>query len=136
MAWFTGIVARGPMNEQPLILAADDEQDVLDLVEFRLSRAGYRVVTAPDGERALELAVDREPDLCVLDIMMPGIDGFEVTRRIRATAAIASTPVILLTASVQEAAVSKGYEAGANDYMRKPFSPQELLNRVETALER
>jgi DNA-binding response OmpR family regulator len=124
------------MNEQPLILAADDEQDVLDLVEFRLSRAGYRVVTAPDGERALELAVDREPDLCVLDIMMPGIDGFEVTRRIRATAAIASTPVILLTASVQEAAVSKGYEAGANDYMRKPFSPQELLNRVETALER
>jgi DNA-binding response OmpR family regulator len=124
------------MNEQPLILAADDEQDVLDLVEFRLSRAGYRVVTAPDGERALELAVAREPDLCVLDIMMPGIDGFEVTRRIRATAAIASTPVILLTASVQEAAVSKGYEAGANDYMRKPFSPQELLNRVETALGR
>jgi DNA-binding response OmpR family regulator len=124
------------MNEQPLILAADDEQDVLDLVEFRLSRAGYRVVTAPDGERALELALAREPDLCVLDIMMPGIDGFEVTRRIRATAAIASTPVILLTASVQEAAVSKGYEAGANDYMRKPFSPQELLNRVETALGR
>jgi DNA-binding response OmpR family regulator len=124
------------MNEQPLILAADDEQDVLDLVEFRLSRAGYRVLTAPDGERALELALAREPDLCVLDIMMPGIDGFEVTRRIRATAAIASTPVILLTASVQEAAVSKGYEAGANDYMRKPFSPQELLNRVETALGR
>jgi DNA-binding response OmpR family regulator len=124
------------MNEQPLILAADDEQDVLDLVEFRLSRAGYRVLTAPDGERALELALAREPDLCVLDIMMPGIDGFEVTRRIRATAALASTPVILLTASVQEAAVSKGYEAGANDYMRKPFSPQELLNRVETALGR
>ena len=124
------------MNEQPLILAADDEQDVLDLVEFRLSRGGYRVVTATDGERALELAVAHEPDLCVLDIMMPGIDGFEVTRRIRATAAIASTPVILLTASVQEAAVSKGYEAGANDYMRKPFSPQELLNRVETVLGR
>ena len=124
------------MNQQPVILAADDEQDVLDLVDFRLTRAGYRVITAPDGERALELAVAEAPDLCVLDVMMPGLDGFEVTRRIRATDAIADTPVILLTASVQDAAVSRGYEAGANDYMRKPFSPQELLARVQAVIGR
>jgi DNA-binding response OmpR family regulator len=118
-----------------LILIADDDDDVRDLVTFRLGRAGYEVVTAPNGEAALQLAAERRPDLCLLDVMMPGLDGYELTRRLRATPGLEGVPIILLTASVQDAAVTQGFEAGANDYMRKPFSPRELLARVAAALD-
>jgi DNA-binding response OmpR family regulator len=119
-----------------LILVADDDDDVRELVVFRLERAGYDVVTAADGQQAVELARERHPDLCVIDVMMPKLDGYQVTRRLRETDGLSTVPVLLLTASVQEAAVAEGFEAGADDYIKKPFSPQELLDRIATVLAR
>jgi DNA-binding response OmpR family regulator len=118
------------------ILIAEDEPDIRDLVSFRLERAGYDVILAEDGQEALELAIEHRPDLAILDVMMPRMDGLELTRRIRAEQTIAGMPIILLTASVQDQAVTEGFRAGADDYMRKPFSPQELLSRVEAVLGR
>ena len=117
-----------------MILVADDDADVRELVVFRLERAGYRVITAGDGHEAVELALERPPDVCVIDVMMPKLDGYEVTERLRASPALAEVPIVLLTASVQEAAVNRGFEAGATDYIKKPFSPHELLERVAGAL--
>jgi DNA-binding response OmpR family regulator len=121
---------------RPLVLIADDDPDILMLVRFRLERAGYEVVSAPDGQAALDLALAREPDLAVLDVMMPRLDGYEVTRELRRHEATRGMPVILLTARVQEADVQRGIEAGADDYVPKPFSPQELGARVQAALGR
>ena len=125
------------MSEDPrTVLVADDDEDILQLVSFRLERAGYTVVTAADGQQALAAAREHRPDLAVLDVMMPGLNGYEVTRQLRADEATATIPVILLTARVQEADVSRGFEAGADDYLRKPFSPQELRSRVQAILAR
>jgi DNA-binding response OmpR family regulator len=119
-----------------LILVADDDEDVRELVVFRLQREGYEVIVAGDGEEAVELALARRPDLCLLDVMMPKLDGYEATRRLRASSGLAGVPVLLLTASVQEAAVAEGLAAGADDYVKKPFAPQELLERVAAALDK
>jgi DNA-binding response OmpR family regulator len=125
------------MSDEPrTVLVADDDEDILQLVSFRLERAEYTVVTAADGQQALAAARQHQPDLAVLDVMMPGLNGYEVTRQLRADAATAQIPVILLTARVQEADVSRGFEAGADDYLRKPFSPQELRSRVQAILAR
>jgi DNA-binding response OmpR family regulator len=125
------------MSDAPrTLLVADDDDDILQLVSFRLERAGYKVVTAADGQQALAAARQHQPDLAVLDVMMPGLNGYEVTRQLRADPATAAIPVILLTARVQEADVSRGFEAGADDYLRKPFSPQELRSRVQALLAR
>jgi DNA-binding response OmpR family regulator len=118
------------------VLVADDDQDILQLVAFRLERAGYRVITVADGQQALAAAQQHRPDLAVLDVMMPGLNGYEVTRRLREDEATRAIPVILLTARVQDADVSRGFEAGADDYLRKPFSPQELRSRVQAILAR
>jgi DNA-binding response OmpR family regulator len=123
-------------REQPLVLVADDDQDILDLVCFRLKRSGYRVIEAHEGAEALELAVKEVPDLAVLDVMMPKLDGFEVTRRLRAETATSRMPIILLTARAQDADVQRGFDAGADDYIRKPFSPEELRARVQAILGR
>lgn len=123
-------------DDAPLILAADDDPDILALVAFRLERAGYRVATAGDGEEALALARRERPDLCILDVMMPGLTGYEVTRALREDEATKAIPVILLTARVQEQDVARGFEAGADDYIKKPFSPQELRARVQAILGR
>jgi len=125
------------VNDGKVVLAADDNEDILALVAFRLERAGYRVLQARDGSEALRMALERRPDMVILDLMMPRLDGYEVTRRIRAAddEATRRMPVMLLTARAQEADVSRGYEAGADDYLRKPFSPQELLTRVQAILE-
>jgi CheY-like chemotaxis protein len=117
-----------------LILVADDDDDVRELVVFRLERAGYQVVTASDGQEAVEVALERPPDVCVIDVMMPKLDGYEVTERLRASPGLAEVPIMLLTASVQEAAVNRGFEAGASDYIKKPFSPHELVERIAAAL--
>jgi DNA-binding response OmpR family regulator len=119
-----------------LVLVADDDPDILDLVTFRLDRAGYEVVQARDGQEALDAALERTPDLCVLDVMMPRLDGYEVTRRLREESATRSVPIILLTARAQEADVQRGFDSGASDYVKKPFSPQELRARVEALLAR
>jgi DNA-binding response OmpR family regulator len=123
-------------REAPLVLVADDEEDIRSLVAFRLKRAGYEVITAADGEEALLLATTRLPDLVVLDMMMPKATGLEVTRSMREHDATKDIPVILLTARAQEGDVTRGFEAGADDYVKKPFSPQDLQARVQALLER
>src|SRR4029453_17382404 len=123
-------------REQPVVLAADDDEDILELIAFRLERSGYTVLQARDGQEALELARTSKPDLAVLDVMMPKIDGFELTRRLREDDLTTRMPIILLTARTQEADVKRGFDAGADDYIRKPFSPQELRARVQAILGR
>lgn len=122
--------------DPPLVLVAEDDEDILALIELRLVRAGYEVVTAADGEAALREASARRPDVAVLDAMMPKLDGYEVTRRLRGAPRTQHMPVILLTARVQEADVARGYDAGADDYLKKPFDPEELLTSVRAALDR
>jgi DNA-binding response OmpR family regulator len=119
---------------RPLVLVADDDPDILALVRFRLERDGYEVLSAPDGETALDLALARTPDLAVLDVMMPHLDGYELTRRLREHGPTTGIPIILLTARVQEPDLERGFEAGADDYVTKPFSPQALGERVQAAL--
>jgi len=128
--------AQAVPREQPVILAADDDEDILALVAFRLERSGYTVLQARDGQEAFELARSEKPDLAVLDVMMPKLDGFELTRRLRAEEATSRMPIILLTARAQDTDVAQGFDAGADDYLRKPFSPQELRTRVQAILGR
>jgi DNA-binding response OmpR family regulator len=125
-----------PNTDQKIVLAADDDEDILELITFRLERSGYTVVQARDGEEAWNLAQAQTPDLAVLDVMMPRLDGFELTRRLRAKPETERMPIILLTARAQDADVQHGFEAGADDYLRKPFSPQELRARVQAILGR
>ena len=120
----------------PLVLVADDDPDILDLVRYRLERSGYEVATATDGAEAVRLAGELAPALAVLDVMMPSLDGLEATRRLRNDPATAEIPVILLTAKAQDADVQEGFLAGADDYIRKPFSPRELSARVQAVLGR
>ena len=120
----------------PTVLVADDEQDILNLVRFRLERDGYDVVCAADGAEAIALARSAQPALCVLDVMMPKLTGIEVLQQLRADPATAGIRVILLTARGQDGDVDQGFEAGANDYVTKPFSPQELRRRVQAQLGR
>jgi DNA-binding response OmpR family regulator len=123
-------------SQPPVILVADDEPDVLELVGYRLSRSGFTVVGACDGEEALARALDQVPDLAVLDVMMPKLDGYELTRRLRSADATQRMPVILLTARAQESDIATGFEAGADDYLSKPFHPDELVARVRAVLGR
>jgi two-component system, OmpR family, response regulator MtrA len=120
----------------PVLLIADDDEDILMLVQLRLSRSGYEVVVARDGEEALQLAREKQPDLVVLDWMMPKASGLEVLRAMRADESVASIPVVLLTARVSESDIQEGMDAGADDYIAKPFSPQELASRIQTILAR
>jgi CheY-like chemotaxis protein len=123
-------------SRKATILVADDDEDSVNYVKFRLEREGYRVLTARNGDEALELALKHQPHLAVLDVRMPSLDGFAVTRQIRANATLKSMPVILLTGNVEEEYVEQGYEAGANDYLTKPFTEsEELVSRVGSALD-
>jgi DNA-binding response OmpR family regulator len=124
------------VGQRPVVLVADDDEDILELVAFCLERAGYDVLRAHDGDEALQLAHETRPDLAVLDVMMPKLDGFELTRRLRSDDATSGMSIVLLTARAQDADVQRGFEAGADDYIRKPFSPQELGARVEEILAR
>jgi len=121
---------------QPLILIADDDPDILALVSFRLQKAGYEIVQARNGEEAVQVALERRPDLAILDVMMPRVGGYEATRRLRQHEETKRMPVILLTARVQEDDIARGFDAGADDYVTKPFSPQELGSRVQAVLGR
>ncbi|MFZ5872281.1 MAG: response regulator transcription factor [Actinomycetota bacterium] len=118
------------------VLVADDDRDIRDLIVFKLQQAGFVVDSAGDGLEALDLARSTRPDLLLLDVMMPGLSGVDVTRELRADPATARTPVILLTARAQEADVETGFATGADDYVVKPFSPRELLSRVQAVLTR
>ena len=118
------------------ILAVEDEPDIQELLRFNLERERYEVLIERTGEGALELLQRRPVDLVLLDIMLPGIDGFEVCRRLRSAPKTARLPVILLTARTEEIDIVAGLELGAEDYVTKPFSPRVLLARVRTVLRR
>ena len=124
------------LSGEPLVLIADDDPDIRALVGFRLEAAGCNVMRAADGEEALRLAEETTPDVCVLDVMMPKLDGLGVTRALREHVETKGVPILLLTARAGDEDVARGYEAGADDYLRKPFSPQELASRVEQVLGR
>ena len=118
------------------VLVADDDRDIRDLVAFKLQSAGYTVLTASDGDEAFAQVVEHRPDLAVLDVMMPGRSGRQVLQEVRAREDVGATRVILLTAKAQEADVESGFSLGADDYVVKPFSPRELLSRVQAVLAR
>ncbi|MCE5199184.1 MAG: response regulator [Armatimonadota bacterium] len=113
------------------ILACDDEKHIVRLVQVNLERAGYEVVTANDGKEALEKVNSENPDLVVLDVMMPYMDGFEVLQNLRRNSATRDIPVIMLTAKAQDADVFKGWQSGVDCYLTKPFNPMELLSFVK-----
>ena len=118
------------------ILVVDDEEDILELVSFSLLREGYRVSCVSSGEEALRLIESEVPDLIVLDLMLPGIDGLEVARRLKVDPGTRGVPVVMLTAKSEEADVVIGLELGADDYVTKPFSPRVLVARVKAVLRR
>jgi DNA-binding response OmpR family regulator len=122
--------------QRATILVADDEQDIRELVAYRLSRSGYTIIEARDGEEAFQLAADQSPDMAVLDVMMPRLNGFDLTERLRLTPATERLPILLMSASVQEADISRGFAAGADGYLTKPFTPDQLLTRVQDVLSR
>jgi len=118
------------------VLVIDDERDLVNLVRYNLESEGYEVLGALDGESGLHLALTRSPDLILLDRMMPGADGVEVCRRLRREDRTSHVPVIMLTARAAEEERVQGLDAGADDYVTKPFSVKELLARVRARLRR
>ena len=122
-------------EHRPTVLVADDEPDLLSLVEYALKDAGYDVLTARDGEEALQLALDHTPDVAVLDVRMPKLTGLDVTTRLRHLGDVGRTRVLLLTAATEKEDVARGFQAGAHGYLEKPFSPWELVQRVEALID-
>jgi two-component system, OmpR family, alkaline phosphatase synthesis response regulator PhoP len=118
------------------ILVIDDEKDLIELVSYNLDKEGFAVKSAPNGEAGLAKAIGELPDLVLVDLMMPGIDGLEVCRRLRSDARTAAIPIIMLTAKTAEPDRIVGLELGADDYVTKPFSPRELAARVKAVLRR
>ena len=118
------------------ILIVDDEEDILELLRYNLKSEGYVVLAAQSGEQAIKVAKQSQPDLMVLDLMLPGIDGLEVTRYLRSNATTMEMPIVMLTAKGEESDVVTGLELGANDYISKPFSPKVLIARIRAILRR
>jgi len=123
------------LQQRKKILVVDDERHIVRLVQVNLERAGYQVVTAFDGKEALKKVDAEKPNLIVLDVMMPHMDGFETLKRLRANAATKSIPVIMLTAKAQDADVFRGWASGVDCYLTKPFNPMELLTFVKRIFE-
>lgn len=120
----------------PLILVVDDEVNILELLKFSLSKEGYRVAVATNGRDAVKLAAQEKPDLIILDIMLPEMDGYDVLRNLRSARETAAIPVIMLSARGEVLDKIIGLELGADDYMTKPFSPREMVARVKVHLRR
>ena len=118
------------------ILIVDDEADILTLLEYNLDKAGFEVISAQDGPEAIELTKKKRPDLIILDIMLPSMEGTEVCKIIKKDEATSHIPVIMLTAKGEEVDRIVGFELGAEDYITKPFSPRELILRVKAVLKR
>ena len=118
------------------ILVVDDEEDILELVRYHLAKEGYHVQGAQTGEKALKTAKRETPDLIVLDLMLPGIDGLEITKALKNDEKTAHIPIIMLTAKGEESDIIIGLELGADDYITKPFSPKVLIARVRAVLRR
>ena len=124
------------MADAPSVLLVDDEPDILDLLSYNLEREGFRVATANNGADALKQAQADPPDVVVLDVMMPKMDGMETCRRFREDAALRLIPILMLTARGEERDEVEGLDAGADDYLIKPVSPRILVSRVRAALRR
>jgi two-component system phosphate regulon response regulator PhoB len=118
------------------ILVIEDEEDILELIRYNLDREGYQVICAESGEKGLEIARRQRPDLLLLDLMLPGLDGLEVCKRLKTDGAVANLPIVMVTARGEEADVVTGLELGAEDYVTKPFSPRVLVARVRAVLRR
>ncbi len=118
------------------VLIVDDEEDILELIEHNLKREGYEVQSVTTGEKALRAASEKIPDLIVLDLMLPGVDGLEVCRRLKENQATREIPIIILSAKGDEADIVTGLELGADDYVPKPFSPRVLVARIRAVLRR
>ena len=118
------------------IVVADDDVDILDLVVFKLNQAGFETIPVTDGVSALAAIEANPPRLAILDVMMPGLSGIDVLRKIRASETIGDLDVILLTARARDTDVDTGFASGASDYVIKPFSPRELMHRVNAVLAR
>lgn len=116
------------------ILIAEDEQDIRTLITFTLQFAGHQVVAYKDGQEALEAATIENPDLILMDVRMPHMDGYEACRQMKANPQIRDIPVVFLSAKGQEAEINTGYESGAAEYLLKPFAPDELTQRVNVLL--
>jgi two-component system alkaline phosphatase synthesis response regulator PhoP len=123
-------------THQKKILVVEDEQDILQLVKLFLEKEGFRVATAETGPEALKKVKEDKPDLVVLDLMLPELDGLEICRRLRAVPETAMLPIIMLTAKADESDTIIGLELGADDYVTKPFSPKALVARVKAMLRR
>jgi two-component system phosphate regulon response regulator PhoB len=118
------------------VLVIDDEKDIVSLLRYHLEKAGFQCLEGPDGVAALRLVHEHHPDLLILDLMLPGMDGLEVCRYLRQDAATARLPILMLTAKAEEVDRVVGLEVGADDYVVKPFSPRELVARVRAILRR
>ncbi len=118
------------------ILVVDDEEDILELLRYNLEREGYQVFVADKGEKALKTAKAENPDLIVLDLMLPGIDGLEVTRNLKSMDKTKNIPIIMLSAKGDESDIVSGLELGADDYVTKPFSPKILIARMRAVMRR
>ena len=125
-----------PASRQPSLLVVEDEQDLLEVLRFSLTREGFSVRTAENGEDAIRMVRQQRPDLMVLDLMLPTIDGLSVCRALRSQEQTRDVPVVMLTAKGEESDIVKGLEAGADDYVTKPFSPKVLLARINAVLRR
>ena len=119
-----------------LIVVIEDERDIQDMIAYNLQREGYEVVTAERGDEGLALVQDKRPDLIILDLMLPGLDGLSVCQSIRLDTTTQEIPIIVLSAKSEEADIVIGLGLGADDYIPKPFSPKELLARVKAILRR
>lgn len=118
------------------ILVVEDDPDIVELLEYSLEREGYKVLAASDGEKGLSEARKRKPALVLLDLMLPGLDGLSICRALKEDGATKDIPVMMLTAKGEESDVVVGLEFGADDYVRKPFSPRELIARIRAVLRR
>src|SRR5439155_7322577 len=118
------------------VLLVEDEQDVAELIRYNLAKEGYDVVVTANGADALRLARERQPDVVLLDIMVPQLNGWEVCRRLKKDPELSAIPVIMVTGRVEEGDKVLGFEVGADDYVTKPFSPRELIARIRAVVRR
>ncbi|MCM4080840.1 response regulator [Paractinoplanes hotanensis] len=133
---FTRAMSPAPITAplSPSILIADDDDEVRDVIEFRLQVAGYRTLTADNGQSALSLAIERRPRVIILDVTMPQIDGLTVCNRLHATPCTAEIPVLMISANCADQDRELGLAAGADDYLPKPFTSHEMMRRVNWLL--
>ena len=124
------------MTKPPFILIVEDEEDISNLIQYNLEKVGYNVLSVTSGEEALKVIFKKIPDLILLDIMLPGMDGLELCRSLRKESTLNHVPIIMVTAKGEEHDIVKGLELGADDYINKPFSPKVLKARIQSVLRR